>query len=297
MKFVLKPYAYSISEDELIADIKYIATKIGDEYMSITKYKKLGGRHTDSTFRKYFGSWSNALAKAGLRTLRYKQEMKRISDKELLDEVKRVAKILNTETITSTQYSNIGNISLYTITSRLGTWDNVLHKAGLKSTGFKTNISNIDLLKEIERIWIILGKQPTTDDIKKGISIYNLTTFTRRFGGWRKTLEEFIKYINGEVLYEETNLEITTQKNDCCIKQKKIKLKTHRTPREPSARLKVQVLMRDGNKCRLCGVECNDGLHNIHFDHIIPWSKGGETTLDNLQILCSDCNLAKGNID
>ena len=74
-------------------------------------------------------------------------------------------------------------------------------------------------------------------------------------------------------------------------------MKTHRTPREPSARLKVQVLMRDGNKCRLCGVECNDGLHNIHFDHIIPWSKGGETTLDNLQILCSDCNLAKGNID
>ena len=39
--------------------------------------------------------------------------------------------------------------------------------------------------------------------------------------------QEFIKYINGEVLYEETNLEITTQKNDCCIKQKKIKLKKH----------------------------------------------------------------------
>lgn len=69
----------------------------------------------------------------------------------------------------------------------------------------------------------------------------------------------------------------------------------HKTNREPSARLKVQVLMRDGNRCRLCGVECNDGLHNIHFDHIIPWSKGGDTTLDNLQVLCSDCNLAKGN--
>ena len=53
--------------------------------------------------------------------------------------------------------------------------------------------------------------------------------------------------------------------------------------------------MRDGNRCQICGVKCNDGIHKIHFDHIIPWSKGGETTLDNLRVLCSDCNLALGN--
>ena len=38
------------------------------------------------------------------------------------------------------------------------------------------------------------------------------------------------------------------------------------------------------------------GLHNIHFDHVIPWSKGGETTLENLQVLCLACNEAKGNM-
>ena len=55
--------------------------------------------------------------------------------------------------------------------------------------------------------------------------------------------------------------------------------------------------MRDGNRCKLCGVECNDGIHNIHFDHIIPWSKGGETVLENLQVLCHKCNLAKGDVE
>ncbi|MGE4613767.1 MAG: HNH endonuclease signature motif containing protein, partial [Planctomycetota bacterium] len=35
----------------------------------------------------------------------------------------------------------------------------------------------------------------------------------------------------------------------------------------------------------------------IHVDHIVPLSKGGETTLDNLQVLCIDCNLGKGNRD
>ena len=34
----------------------------------------------------------------------------------------------------------------------------------------------------------------------------------------------------------------------------------------------------------------------LHIDHIIPWSKGGETVLENLQTLCSDCNLGKSNI-
>lgn len=30
------------------------------------------------------------------------------------------------------------------------------------------------------------------------------------------------------------------------------------------------------------------------MDHIIPWSKGGPTTLENLQLLCGPCDVAKG---
>jgi 5-methylcytosine-specific restriction endonuclease McrA len=33
----------------------------------------------------------------------------------------------------------------------------------------------------------------------------------------------------------------------------------------------------------------------LHVDHINPWSLGGETTLDNLQVLCNACNIGKGN--
>lgn len=296
MKFVLTPYTHSVSETELIEDLKHISSQIKDEYLSISKYKKLGGRHSDSTFTKYFGSWTNALAKAGLRTFRNEKEMKRISDEALIEDVRRVANLMNATTVTSTQYEDMGIVSLWTITNRLGAWDKILDKAGLQPTGFVGNISDIDLLNEIERIWIMLGKQPTTDDMKRGVSKYNLCTYTRRFGGWRKALEEFVKYINGEVKYDEIEDKLLQEGNKAKISTKNIKLKSRRTKREPSNRLKVQVLMRDGNRCRLCGVECNDGLHNIHFDHIIPWSKGGETVLENLQVLCSDCNLAKGDI-
>lgn len=52
------------------------------------------------------------------------------------------------------------------------------------------------------------------------------------------------------------------------------------------------VLERDGYHC----VYCDEDLTNeeIHLDHVIPESRGGPTTIDNLQVTCRKCNLAKG---
>ena len=50
-------------------------------------------------------------------------------------------------------------------------------------------------------------------------------------------------------------------------------------------------LIADG-KCAICGKEL---LSGFHVDHIIPFSKKGETELCNLQALCPKCNLTKGS--
>lgn len=67
--------------------------------------------------------------------------------------------------------------------------------------------------------------------------------------------------------------------------------------REPSKRLRFQVLARDEFTCKYCGASPRkDSSVSLHIDHIIPWSKGGKTTLSNLQTLCAACNLGKSNI-
>lgn len=53
--------------------------------------------------------------------------------------------------------------------------------------------------------------------------------------------------------------------------------------------VKLEVWKRDGGKCSLCGEETD-----LHFDHIIPFSKGGSSnTLENVQLLCGRHNLQK----
>ena len=67
--------------------------------------------------------------------------------------------------------------------------------------------------------------------------------------------------------------------------------------RDPSPRLRFEVLVRDKFTCRFCGASPNkDPSVTLHIDHIIPWSKGGKTTISNLQTLCSTCNLGKSDI-
>lgn len=50
------------------------------------------------------------------------------------------------------------------------------------------------------------------------------------------------------------------------------------------------VYKRDGGRCAYCG-----STQNLQLDHIIPFSKGGATILENLQLLCQKCNIEKSN--
>jgi HNH endonuclease len=56
-------------------------------------------------------------------------------------------------------------------------------------------------------------------------------------------------------------------------------------PRE----VRQAVFERDGGQCAECGSK-----FDLQYDHLLPVALGGATTVDNLQLLCGECNRTKG---
>ncbi len=230
---------------------------------------------------------------------------RKISNVELIDDLKRIADQLKSDTLGRSEYNEHGKYSSATMERIFGSWNKALEKAGLKIYR-ERDISKIKLFKNIEEVWIKLGRQPFIKEMIQPFSKYDGSTYYRRFGTWRKALEDFVQYISSDddKYEEESVFKSTTRRN----KSEQVKVQPsdndkldeeieykHTTKRNPSGRLKIQVLVRDGNKCRLCGITVTG--ESIHFDHIKPWSNGGETVLENLRVLCAVHNLAKGNLD
>lgn len=61
-----------------------------------------------------------------------------------------------------------------------------------------------------------------------------------------------------------------------------------------SPMLRWKIMKRDKFKCVKCGKGVND-TDCLQVDHIIPVTKGGSNEESNLQTLCWECNIGKGN--
>lgn len=63
-----------------------------------------------------------------------------------------------------------------------------------------------------------------------------------------------------------------------------------------TSKLRQHIKERDNFTCKCCGVSVAQEPHLLlEIDHIVPVSKGGLTTEDNLQTLCWKCNRSKGS--
>jgi 5-methylcytosine-specific restriction endonuclease McrA len=56
---------------------------------------------------------------------------------------------------------------------------------------------------------------------------------------------------------------------------------------------RVNIYARDGHRCQYCGVRCTPA--DLTYDHVIPRSKGGLTSWENIVSACYVCNRAKAN--
>lgn len=142
---------------------------------------------------------------------------------------------------------------------------------------------------------------------KKDILIIYRVDLSGRTNNYWNCIQSFYNHI------EKNNLQVTGKR----IKYKKeyllkpTKKKTRKRKKQTKIKkftgsdfyhsrewreLRVKALVKYSKKCCLCGRAPCDGVI-LHVDHIKPRSKRPdlELELDNLQILCEDCNLGKSN--
>ena len=208
-------------------------------------------------------------------------DKRNISDSDLLFDLNRVASEHPDLLVNQRTYKVHGKFGVTTIIRRFGSWNTAIKAAGLTTT-VERNISDENLFLALYDLWVKIGKQPNYSEVQRPACLFHVTTFERRFGSWRLALEAFVAYANSEGMSQPP---IVAPKATPC-----------RTPRSPNLRLRFKVLQRDHFRCCTCGASpsITPGII-LEIDHIIPWSMGGETTIENLQTLCFICNQGKTN--
>jgi 5-methylcytosine-specific restriction endonuclease McrA len=70
-------------------------------------------------------------------------------------------------------------------------------------------------------------------------------------------------------------------------------LEYRRIPHQTRALSRKNILLRDRNTCQYCGTVL--GASELTLDHVMPRSRGGLSTWENLVACCHECNRRKGN--
>ena len=288
-KFILERFNRNTSEQELLEDLIRVSKELGRNQISTSEYNKLG-KFTSVTYKNRFGSFILALEKARLSPLNNWN----VSKEELINDLYLVIKETSNNKISKDEYVKKGKYSFEPFKRHFGTWSNAINEVGLTPRNY--NVSYEDCFKNIEIIWVKLGRQPRYSEMKKPFSKYSGNLYVNKFGTWTKALGAFVENINSLVETEnfidvETNLESEN-------KGKIIHTQRHKTKREIGWRLRFLVLRRDNFKCVSCGKSpATSEKTELHVDHIKSWDKFGETVIENLQSLCKECNIGKSNLD
>lgn len=225
----------------------------------------------------------------------------KLSREKMVEELENVAKSFNYIEFGWRDFNKVANISATPVKKEFGTWSKALSalREHLKEKNLNLSPRKIpcnqihsdnDMFNEMERIWKNLGHRPSRAEWERSNYKIAYGTYKNRFNGWQHACLKFIEYKMGENIIADTEKIIPTNKKYTTLKDKS------EATRIIPLGIRLQVLNRDSYRCVFCGRSpATEVGVKLHIDHIEPFSKGGKNTPDNLQTLCSDCNLGKSD--
>ena len=255
----------------------------------------------------HFGTWRKALEAAGFAH-RFDASSQKISRDAILLEIQRVAELVQTKELTIQQFERHSRFGAKVASKQFGSWHQAAREAGVAGDPRGETKGDDECFDNLLTVWTHYGRAPTQREMGHFPSQIGATVYVRRFGGWIKALEAFVTRVNQDVadlqaptsapLEQVPRSEATLQTSAPTVVEREAAL-PRRVPesdrREIRLGLRYAVLSRDKFRCVVCGRSPATALDVVlHVDHILAWSKGGKTVLENLRTTCSDCNLGKG---
>lgn len=143
-------------------------------------------------------------------------------------------------------------------------------------------------------VWTHYGRAPKYDEMNHPPSRITGHAYAVKFGRWVRAKQAFVDRVNADIAEAgggELQTPLTSTAEGTIKRSKPRQEDLHAIP----VGLRYQVLRRDRFKCVLCGRSpATDPSVVLHVDHVLAFSRGGKTRLDNLRSLCDDCNIGKG---
>lgn len=124
------------------------------------------------------------------------------------------------------------------------------------------------------------------------VSLYNVS-YEKIFElDWKHAV---VLFINGKVspCTEDEFLEIPTASGIFKLPLHIVLKKYVHIPRRELSPTRKNILRRDNHTCQYCSVKLNS--ENSTIDHVLPRSRGGKHTWDNVVACCLKCNRQKGD--
>jgi AraC-like DNA-binding protein len=275
------------SDDALLDEIRRVSTALNGERLTQEKFLTLSRVHV-STIRNRFGSWKEALDRAGIDES-IAPRFVPIQCDAVIDAIKACAKAYPGASPTVEEIADRLGVYKTTLARRFGAWRDLLNEVGLSSVPLGRRYTDAECFENIVALWTYYGRQPRFAELKQPPSTVGSKAYVTRWGGWRAALGAFIEHVEQPAIEEEKALETQEESSEAIQVP---------PPRSISLSLRYKVLRRDHFRCVLCGRSpANDHSVELHVDHIVAWSKGGRNVEQNLRTLCFECNLGKGDKD
>lgn len=242
-------------------------------------------KHARETFNKYFGSFHKAIQELGFDY--DARAYTRISREDVLENLKEFCEAFPEEKRLRKNFLawKGQRISIHGISLHFTSFSKAIRATGYSPAENKGRgpLNDDEKLEAFERICRWTFEQKQTRPARKDINEYNrlfadgihYVTLRKRFGNYKLFVERFFLFKQGRL------------SKSALVSNKPISRKPLKTD------LRFKILERDQYTCQTCGSKAPDVT--LEIDHILPVSKGGTDTEENLRVLCQVCNNGRSN--